>query len=218
MGGSMWKSSLDGEQTVTVNNNLNKLSNQIRSDSINNAAFEKYIKDSFRLERKGNTAILINKKPTEISETESDTPLSVNEIGIQDAVSKMRKIDGPGSELAYEGMVELKEYIKSRNPIEKAIAEKYYQKVSMSYFDYLNNGRPGISYEEFKPIEIKNNRLPPSEVQRKNLKTLIDIINNKKNVLLFDIAHAIWWLNYCTSTKFKPFQIEEVNNWYNLLK
>ena len=68
------------------------------------------------------------------------------------------------------------------------------------------------------PIHIINNHLPSDSIERQELFKFIDIINNKeREYSLNDISGNIFLLSSLANLNFKPFQIKEINEWFNNL-
>lgn len=61
MGFSIWVSVQTSETTGTLNSSMGKLLEQRTHDSINNANFQKYLKDSLGIDRKGNIPVIVNR-------------------------------------------------------------------------------------------------------------------------------------------------------------
>ena len=70
--------SVDTNDTINgISNNTNTLLAQRKSDSINNSTFQQYLKDTFGIERKGNTAIkIINNTTNNYQASKKDEALS----------------------------------------------------------------------------------------------------------------------------------------------
>lgn len=147
---------------------------------------------------------------------------------INDAASEMR-IGRP------TGLEKLKMFFT--HPLSKQDslqAKKLYNQIIQDYEDvvkitdtgrlfkifYLEIDTSAIPVQKsFISIHIINDSLPTNPVEKRELSDLIYSINNEnKQYDLNQISACIFILSHMTGLNFKPFEIYEINEWYNQLK
>ena len=82
MGFSIWSSLQTSDASQTLNSQLTLLLEQRTSDSSNNASFQRYLKDSIGLERKGNKASIVNQTAynLNVQTTPKEKTLSLSQL------------------------------------------------------------------------------------------------------------------------------------------
>lgn len=217
---SIWAAIQSSDSTSNLEKNLNKLVSSQTIDSLNNAKFQKYLKDSLGLDKRGNSVVLVNrsiynsfeqsqKYPPEKEPSLSQTVeyATMNDFAINRAAEIMK--DGK-----QEGAIKLRSFWKnSNNTVDSRRAKVIYQDIC-NYYDSI-----AVNYIKENPFMIfgQDGYLPLDKNEREGFERAIKEMNDTSTSLerLAILIHG-----FSISAKITPhcFETAKINSWFQSLK
>lgn len=153
---------------------------------------------------------------------------------VNNETKNLSKINDAASEMRVgriQGMDKLMYYFQhSGNYNDSTLAKNLYDQILQDYRDinlqyrdssskidyYYPDSSNRALLSQIKPIHIINNRFPTDPSEKNELLFLINNVNDKNNDLNL-LSYYIGWLSRVTNLNFIPFQLKEINDWFNKL-